>query len=82
ETFDAARLARENARRADKGQTPFTTVSAMESSDDVNGEKAPDILLDQTSQIMADIVAETAAAKNPPRTVAKRQEPEAAPAKP
>jgi len=82
ENFDAARLARENSRRADKGQTPFTTVTAMESSEEVNGEKAPDILLDQTSQIMADIVVEAAAAKNPPRTVAKRQEPEAAPAKP
>ncbi|HXC59853.1 MAG TPA: carboxy terminal-processing peptidase, partial [Steroidobacteraceae bacterium] len=44
ENFDAARLARENSRRADKGQTPFTTVAAMEASDDVNGEKAPDIL--------------------------------------
>jgi carboxyl-terminal processing protease len=82
ETFDAARLARENSRRVDKGQTPFTTVTAMESSDDVNGEKAPDILLDQTTQIMADIVADAAAAKNPPRAVAKRQDPEAAPAKP
>jgi hypothetical protein len=54
----------------------------MESSEDVNGDKAPDILLDQTAQIMADIVAEAAAAKAPPRTVAKRQEAEAAPAKP
>ncbi len=82
ETFDTARLARENSRRKDKGQTPFETVSAMESSDDVNGEKAPDILLDQTAQIMADIVADVAAARTPPRTVAKRQEDEAAPAKP
>jgi len=82
ETFDAARLARENSRRKDKGQTPFETVSAMESSDDVNGEKAPDILLDQTAQIMADIVVDAAGAKTPPRTVAKRQESEPAPAKP
>jgi carboxyl-terminal processing protease len=82
EAFDTARLARENSRRKDKGQTPFETVAAMESSDDVNGDKAPDILLDQTAQIMADIVAEAAAAKTPPRTVAKRQEAEAAPAKP
>jgi carboxyl-terminal processing protease len=82
ETFDTTRLARENSRRKDKGQTPFATIAAMEASDDVNGEKAPDILLDQTAQIMADIVADAAAARTPPRTVAKRQESEAAPAKP
>ena len=76
ESADTARLTRENTRRTDKGQTPFTTVALMESSEETNGDKAPDILLDRTAQIMADIVADAAAAKAPARTVAKRQEPE------
>ena len=70
--LDAARLARENSRRADKGKTPFETVVAMDASDETNGEKVPDVLLDRTLQITADIV--TDGVKPPARTVAKRQD--------
>ena len=78
EVLDTARLARENVRRVDKGQTPFTTVVAMDSSDETNGEKTPDTLLDRTLQITADIVVD--GSKPPPRTLAKRADGTAVPA--
>jgi hypothetical protein len=50
----------------------------MDASDESGGDKAPDILLDRTLQITADIV--TDGSKPPPRTVAKRQGETATPA--
>jgi carboxyl-terminal processing protease len=57
EQLDADRLRRENVRRQAQGKKPFETLEELEKSDEVTGEKAPDILLDRTAQIMGDIVA-------------------------
>ncbi|HMA10835.1 MAG TPA: carboxy terminal-processing peptidase [Steroidobacteraceae bacterium] len=72
ERLDADRLQRENQRRAAQGKPAFATVVEMDAADDVSGDKAPDILLDRTLQITADIV--TDGSRPPPRTVAKRQD--------
>jgi carboxyl-terminal processing protease len=57
ETNDAARLARENLRRTALGKPAFKTLTELEAADDVTGDKAPDILLDRTTQIIGDIIA-------------------------
>ena len=57
ETIDAERLKRENTRRVALGKTPFPSLTEMEASDEVSGDKAPDILLDRTTEIVGDIVA-------------------------
>jgi carboxyl-terminal processing protease len=72
ERLDAERLQRENQRRSAEAKPVFANVVEMDAADDVSGEKAPDILLDRTLQITADIV--TDGSKPPPRTVAKRQD--------
>jgi carboxyl-terminal processing protease len=78
EKLDAERLARENQRRTAQGKPVFATVVEMDASDEVAGDKAPDIVLDRTTEITADIVLD--GAKPPPRTIAKRQDNNAAPA--
>ncbi|MEN9705686.1 MAG: hypothetical protein RLZZ393_1565 [Pseudomonadota bacterium] len=69
EKLDADRLARENQRRAAQGKA---ALKSLTNTDDEESEpkpagqgaaKGPDILLDQTTQIMADIVAATPAGK-------------------
>ena len=59
ETFDTERLVRENARRKAQGKEPFKTLEAVEEENSAaaKNETAPDVLLDQTAQILADIVA-------------------------
>ncbi|MDQ2639562.1 MAG: carboxy terminal-processing peptidase [Pseudomonadota bacterium] len=57
EQLDADRLRRENERRAKLGKKPFPNLEEMEKSDEVSGDKAPDILLNRTAEIMGDIVA-------------------------
>ena len=57
EQLDADRLRRENVRRQAQGKKPFATLEELEKSDEVTGDKAPDILLDRTAQIMGDLVA-------------------------
>jgi carboxyl-terminal processing protease len=69
-TFDADRLRRENERRIALGKPGFPTLPAMETAEDVSGDKAPDILLDRTAEITADIIAGVAAPTG--RTVAKQ----------
>jgi len=73
ESLDAERLRLENQRRAAQGKPPFAKLEEIESADDAARDTAPDILLDQTYQITADLVAD-AAAKGPPKAVAKRQD--------
>ncbi|MEP7244777.1 MAG: carboxy terminal-processing peptidase [Gammaproteobacteria bacterium] len=48
--LDTQRLARENSRRASKGQPPFKTVEELEKADE------PDIVLVQAAEIMGDMV--------------------------
>ncbi len=57
EQLDAERLKRENERRAKLRKPPFATLEEMEKSDEVSGDKAPDILLNRTAEIMGDIIA-------------------------
>src|SRR6187551_1266206 len=73
ESLDAERLRLENQRRAAQGKPAFAKLEELESADDAPGEVVPDILLDRTYQITADLVAD-AAAKAPARAVAKRQD--------
>ena len=73
ESLDAERLRLENQRRAAQGKPAFAKLEDLESADDAPGEVVPDILLDRTYQITADLVAD-AAAKAPARAVAKRQD--------
>jgi carboxyl-terminal processing protease len=63
QSLDAERLERENKNRVSQGKAPFKALEELEADNnaEVLAEKAPDILLDQTAQILADIVA-------PPRT--------------
>ena len=79
ERLDAERLQRANERRAAQGKPAYATVVELDAAaDEAAGEKAPDILLDRTLQITADIV--TDGSRPPPRTVAKRQDGAATPA--
>ncbi len=65
EKLDADRLARENARRAAQGKPALKSLVDNEDEEGeskqaaAKAEKGPDILLDQASQIMADIVLAT-----------------------
>jgi carboxyl-terminal processing protease len=72
ERLDAERLQRGNLRRVAQGKPAFASVVEMDAAEDTAGDRTPDILLDRTLQITADIV--TDGAKPPARTVAKRQE--------
>jgi carboxyl-terminal processing protease len=72
--LDGDRLARENARRKALSKPLFASLEELEKDDEAQGqgENAPDILLDRTTEIMGDVVAglpNTA----PPRTLARKQ---------
>jgi carboxyl-terminal processing protease len=58
---DAQRLARENARRAAKGQPPIKSLDEIDKTKD----DAPDVVLNQAAEIMGDIV--TGARPAPPQ---------------
>lgn len=59
ETFDADRLRRENARRVALNMQPFPTLEAVDAdySEQVKKEAETDVQLDQTAQIIGDIIA-------------------------
>jgi carboxyl-terminal processing protease len=59
ETFDADRLRRENARRIALNMQPFPTLEAVDAdySEQVKKEAETDVQLDQTAQIIGDIIA-------------------------
>ncbi|MEY2853885.1 MAG: hypothetical protein RL030_1017 [Pseudomonadota bacterium] len=59
ETFDAERLRRENARRIGLHKEPFPTLEAVDAdySEQVKKAAETDVQLDQTTQILADIIA-------------------------
>ncbi|MET0280483.1 MAG: carboxy terminal-processing peptidase [Steroidobacteraceae bacterium] len=80
ESLDADRLRLENGRRKALGKSVFPTLTEMEASEEVSGDKAPDILLDRTTDVMGDIVAGIAAPlpPPPPRAIAQRETPQAA----
>jgi carboxyl-terminal processing protease len=71
DTLDAERLKRENVRRAALGKPAFANLDEMEKAAtamaaESSPEKAPDILLDRTTEIMGDIVV--AVGSTPART--------------
>jgi carboxyl-terminal processing protease len=61
ERLDAERLARENQRLAQQGKPPLKNTEELEASTD----KRPDIVLDQTAQIVGDILATPPASPTP-----------------
>jgi len=68
---DKDRLARENLRRAAKGTAPAKSVEEIEASE------APDIVLAQSAQIMADMVTgahTTVPGHSPPRQTVRRED--------
>jgi carboxyl-terminal processing protease len=71
EQLDADRLKRENTRRAALGKKPFANLEELEKSDEVSGEKAPDILLNRTAEIVGDLVTGLPG-NEPPRTLARK----------
>jgi hypothetical protein len=48
--IEAERLARENARRASQQKPPLKSV------EDIDADEAPDVVLDQATEVMADMV--------------------------
>ena len=66
--LEAARLARENERRAARTEPPLAAVT------DIDPNKLPDVLLDQAAQVMADIIQGTQAPKAPAKAPAKAQQ--------
>jgi carboxyl-terminal processing protease len=70
ERLDAERLARENKRRQARGLAPFATLEELEKANQDEASKVPDVLLDRTTQIMADIIAGLPASA--PATVARK----------
>jgi carboxyl-terminal processing protease len=54
--IDKERLERENSRRQAKNLPPFKTVEELEKSKDDSKDDAADVVLDQATQIMADVV--------------------------
>ncbi len=69
---DAERLARENQRRVAQGKAPLKALDEPDTEDGApvpaaakEKEKAPDILLDQAAQIMADVVVASTPAPAP-----------------
>ncbi|MEZ5458788.1 MAG: carboxy terminal-processing peptidase [Steroidobacteraceae bacterium] len=75
ERLDAERLARENQRRSALGQP------AIKSFDEVDASQAPDVVLDQASEVMADMVLglRPDPSRPAPRTIRARNEPAAPP---
>jgi carboxyl-terminal processing protease len=71
EQLDADRLKRENTRRAALGKKPFANLEELEKSDEVSGEKAPDILLNRTAEIVGDLVTGLPGNESP-RTLARK----------
>jgi len=71
ERLDTERLARENERRAAQGKAPLPTLAALEEQNTAaaQAENAQDTLLDQTAQILGDIVS----AEARPRAVAQER---------
>ena len=63
--LEAARLARENARRAAHSLPPMAAVG------DIDQAKLPDVLLDQSAEVMADILQPAAPPTRPPAKTAK-----------
>ncbi|MET0312608.1 MAG: carboxy terminal-processing peptidase [Burkholderiaceae bacterium] len=71
EKLDTERLARENQRRKATGKTAFATLEEMEKSDEVVGEKAPDVLLERTTEILGDLVSGRPASRSVARKPAE-----------
>jgi hypothetical protein len=62
ERLDAERLARENERLTQQGLAPLKTNEELEA----NTDKRPDIVLDQTAQMLADVLVTPPASPAPP----------------
>jgi carboxyl-terminal processing protease len=59
ESIEAETLKRENVRRAALGKPAFASLTELEAAaaEEITAEKAPDILLERTTEIIGDIVA-------------------------
>ena len=67
--LEAERLARENERRAARAEPPLQAVA------DIDPEKQPDVLLDQATQVMADVIQGERAQPPAPNKPAKPAKP-------
>ena len=67
--LEAERLARENERRAARTEPPLQAVA------DIDPEKQPDVLLDQATQVMADVIQGERAQPPAPNKPAKPAKP-------
>ncbi|HEV8017837.1 MAG TPA: carboxy terminal-processing peptidase [Steroidobacteraceae bacterium] len=67
--IDKERLERENSRRAAKGLPPFKSVEELEKVKD----GAADVVLDQATQIMADMVTRPQPQQQPPQKTARAE---------
>jgi len=59
--LEAERLARENARRASRAEPPLAAFK------DIDGAKFPDVQLDQSAQVMADMLEKGNSVIAPPK---------------
>lgn len=74
ETLDAERLRRENARRIARGKEVFPTLEAVDAeyAELAKNNAQPDVPLDQTAQIMADIIVSAGPQRGGAATTAGR----------
>ena len=67
--LEADRLARENARRAARAETPLASI------EDLDASKQPDVVLDQAAEVMVDMLKLSAPTKPAkPKTVTAKRE--------
>jgi carboxyl-terminal processing protease len=67
--LEANRLARENARRVARSESPLASIEDLDSS------KQPDVVLDQSAEVMVDMLKLSAPAKSAkPKTVTAKRE--------
>jgi len=67
--LEANRLARENARRVARSESPITSI------EDLDASKQPDVVLDQSAEVMVDMLKLSAPAKpTKPKTVTAKRE--------
>jgi len=67
--LEANRLARENARRSARSEAPLTSIEDLDTS------KQPDVVLDQSAEVLVDILNFTAPTKSvKPKTITAKRE--------
>jgi carboxyl-terminal processing protease len=67
--LEANRLARENARRTARSEPPLASI------EDLDASKQPDVVLDQSAEVMVDMLKLSAPTKSTkPKTVTAKRE--------